>query len=403
MSIAPYRRVLSVPEARRVLVIGFFLRIPIFSIGVLLTLHVVQGLGRSWKEAGLVAAAATIAIAISGPWRGRLLDRYGLRRVVLPSLVITGLVWAVAPFVGYWPLLVLAALAGLFVVPIFSVLRQGIIAVARDEDRRTALSMDGITLELSYMSGPALGVLLAAHWGTAWTLVTMQAAAVLGGVALWFMNPPLRAAEPAADDADTPVPEVDPAVGATGWKTPRFMVLCAAAAATTIVLVGSEVAVVSALRDWGQQGSLWLVFAGWGLGSIIGGLIYGGLSRSLSPYLLLCGLALATVPMALAQSALSVAGLALLAGLFCAPTITATIDAVSRTVPKTALGEAMGWHGACMTAGSALASPIAGIAIDSGGYEPAVVLVSLIGLVVALAGGAAMVLARRRARVSLLA
>lgn len=398
MSIAPYRRILSVPEARRLLVIGFFLRIPIFGTGVLLTLHVVEGLGRSWKEAGLVAGAATLAIAISGPWRGRLLDRLGLRRVVLPSLVITAVTWSIAPFVGYWPLLVLAAGAGLFVVPVFSVLRQAVMAVAEDGDRRTALSLDGVALELSYMSGPALGVVLAAHWGTAWTLVAMQAAAVLGGIALWLMNPPLRAARPAAPEADAPT-----SAGLRSWLRPRFVVLCAAAAATTIVLVGSEVAVVSALRDWGQQGSLGIVFAGWGIGSIVGGLVYGGLSRSISPYLLLAGLAIVTLPMALAGSAWSVAGLALIAGLFCAPTITATIDAVSRTVPTTALGEAMGWHGACMTVGSALASPIAGVAIDHGGYEPAVVLVSLIGLAVALTGGLAVLHARRRARLALVA
>lgn len=398
MSIAPYRRILSVPEARRLLVIGFFLRIPIFGTGVLLTLHVVEGLGRSWKEAGLVAGAATLAIAISGPWRGRLLDRLGLRRVVLPSLVITAVTWSIAPFVGYWPLLVLAAGAGLFVVPVFSVLRQAVMAVAEDGDRRTALSLDGVALELSYMSGPALGVVLAAHWGTAWTLVAMQAAAVLGGIALWLMNPPLRAARSAVTEADAPT-----SAGLRSWLRPRFVVLCAAAAATTIVLVGSEVAVVSALRDWGQQGSLGIVFAGWGIGSIVGGLVYGGLSRSISPYLLLAGLAIVTLPMALAGSAWSVAGLALIAGLFCAPTITATIDAVSRTVPTTALGEAMGWHGACMTVGSALASPIAGVAIDHGGYEPAVVLVSLIGLAVALTGGLAVLHARRRARLALVA
>lgn len=398
MSIAPYRRILSVPEARRVLVIGFFLRIPIFGTGVLLTLHVVEGLGGSWKEAGLVAAAATLAIAISGPWRGRLLDRLGLRRVVLPSLVITAVTWSIAPFVGYWPLLVLAAGAGLFVVPVFSVLRQAVMAVADEDDRRTALSLDGVALELSYMSGPALGVVLAAHWGTAWTLVAMQAAAVLGGIALWLMNPPLRAARPNVTESDAPAVR-----GLRSWLRPRFVVLCAAAAATTIVLVGSEVAVVSALRDWGQQGSLGIVFAGWGIGSIVGGLVYGGLSRSISPYLLLAGLAVVTLPMALASSAWSVAGLALFAGLFCAPTITATIDAVSRTVPTSALGEAMGWHGACMTVGSALASPIAGVAIDHGGYEPAVVLVSLIGLAVALAGGLAVLHARRRARPALVA
>ena len=90
---ARYRRVLASAALRRALVLGFLVRMPIFAGGVVLTLHVVSHLGRSYAAAGLVSAAATIAIAISGPWRGRLLDRRGLRRVVLPSIVVAAVCW----------------------------------------------------------------------------------------------------------------------------------------------------------------------------------------------------------------------------------------------------------------------------------------------------------------------
>ena len=89
------------------LLLGSFVRIPVFSAGVLLTVHVVVHPGRSYAAAGLLAAVATVAIAVSGPWRGRLLDRIGLRRVVLPSTVVALVCWSVAPWVGYLPLLVL--------------------------------------------------------------------------------------------------------------------------------------------------------------------------------------------------------------------------------------------------------------------------------------------------------
>ena len=77
MPIGPYRRVLAIPALRQALLLGLLVRIPIFAGGVVLTLHVVQSLGRSYGAAGLVTAAATVAIAVSGPWRGRLLDRRG--------------------------------------------------------------------------------------------------------------------------------------------------------------------------------------------------------------------------------------------------------------------------------------------------------------------------------------
>src|SRR4051794_41525695 len=179
MPIGPYRRVLAVPSLRQVLLLGLLVRVPIFAGGVVLTLHVVQFLGRSYGAAGLVTAAATVAIAVSGPWRGRLLDRRGLRRVVLPSLVVTAACWSVAPFVGYWPLLGLAALAGLFVVPTFSVIRQAVLVVAPEGGRRTALALDSVAVEMSFMVGPVLGVWAATVWPTSWVLFGIEMLGVL--------------------------------------------------------------------------------------------------------------------------------------------------------------------------------------------------------------------------------
>ncbi|WP_018155201.1 MFS transporter [Demetria terragena] len=395
MSLAPYRRVFSYPRARQMLLLGLLLRVPIFSTGVLLMLHVTDHLGRSWTEAGVVSALATLAIAISGPWRGRLLDTYGLRRVLIPSIVITGTTWAIAPFVGYWPLLIMVGVAGLFVVPIFSIARQGVIAAVPSGDRRTALSADSVTVELAYMSGPALALLISTQIGTAWTLLMVQMLALLGSVTLWILNPPLREE---GDQQAGPVDAPAASVARSSWLGPRFVVLCLAAAATTIVLVGSEVAVVAAVKDWGDEGQLGVIFAAWGLGSILGGVTYGALSRGFSPFLLLAALAVTSVPMAWASSAGAVAVLGLIAGVFCAPTVTASVEAVSRAVPALARGEAMGWHGSSMTMGSAIAAPLAGVAIDHGGYQVAILVVCAVGLAIALGGGSVMLRERRRAQ-----
>ena len=93
VDLAPYRRALNNRPLRTALVLGALVRGPIFASGVLLTVHVVTSLGRTYAEAGFLAAAATVAIAVSGPWRGRLLDRLGLRRVVGPSLVVALVCW----------------------------------------------------------------------------------------------------------------------------------------------------------------------------------------------------------------------------------------------------------------------------------------------------------------------
>ena len=176
-----------------------------------------------------------------------------------------------------------------------------------------------------------------------------------------------------------------------------FLAVCLAATASTLVLAGSDIGFVAAMREFDAVSQIGLVLALWGLGSLVGGLLYGALHRAISAFWLLAGLALVTLPMALASSPWSLALLGFVAGLLCAPTITATIDQASRIVPAQARGEAMGWHGSFLTAGGALGAPIAGVAIDRGGAAAGFVTVALLGLAVAVAGLVA-ARARRRAR-----
>jgi len=404
MPLDPYRRVLAVPALRQALVLGILVRIPIFAGGVLLTLHVVQTLHRDYGSAGLVSAAATLCIAVSGPWRGRLLDTKGLRRVVLPSLVVTAVSWSIAPFVGYLPLLLLAAVAGLFIVPTFSIIRQAVIAAVPDSDRRTALSLDAVAVEVSFMVGPLVGVWAATIWPTAWVLFSIEMLGVLAGAGLWLANPVIRAEdadleatvaqEPGVDPEDAPVQPLSRRT----WLRPQFLAICAAAAASTIVLSGSDIAFVAALRAFDEVSLLGPVLALWGLGSVIGGLVYGMLHRSIPAFLLLGGLSMATIPLALAPSVWPLAVLGFVAGLLCAPTITATVDQLSRVVPAAAMGEAIGWHGSAMTAGSALGAPLAGLAIDQWGWGGGFVGVSMVGLAVAMAGAGATMLYRKAYR-----
>ncbi len=156
--------------------------------------------------------------------------------------------------------------------------------------------------------------------------------------------------------------------------------------ASTLVLSGSDIGIVATMRELDAVAQIGIVLALWGLGSLVGGLLYGAMARSISPFWLLGGLALATVPMALAGSVWGLAAFGFLAGLLCAPTITASVDQASRLVPAAVRGEAMGWHGSFLTTGGALGAPIAGVAIDRGGPPAGFVVVAVVGLAVAVAG-----------------
>jgi MFS family permease len=382
VSLTPYRQALASPALRTALVLGILVRAPVFASGVLLTVHVVAGLGHSYAAAGFVGAVSTLAFAISGPWRGRLLDRFGLRRVILPSIIVAVVCWSIAPFVSYWPLVMLAFVAGILVIPAFSIMRQAVIAAVPEDLRRTGIALDSAAVELSFMLAPALAVWAATQWSTAWVLLWTQMIGVGAGIVLFVVDPPLRGEGEA---------EVGSArVSRRSWFSGPFVAVCLAGAATTVVLSGSDIGIVATMREFDATSRIGLVLALWALGSLIGGLLYGALPRPVPAPWLLGGLAVVTQPMALAHSPWGLAWLSFVAGLLCAPTITATVDQASRLVPAEARGEAMGWHASFMTTGSAMGAPLAGFAIDRGGPGAGFVIVAVLGLMVALGGMVAM-------------
>ncbi|MCH8613203.1 MFS transporter [Arsenicicoccus dermatophilus] len=381
-----YREVLAVPATRDVTVIGTLVRLPIFAAGLALTFHAVLTLHVSWFQAGLLTTATTLAGAVSSPMRGRLLDTRGLRRTLLPCVVVGAVCWSVAPFVGYWTLLALAVLAGLFQVPVFSIVRQGIVATTPRDLRQTALALDAVLVELAFMVGPVVGTWLATTQSTRWTVLGLQWSCLLAVVALMVWDPPL------VDEETTGQGHVP----RRQWFTPGFVVILLASSATTMTLSGTDVAIIAMLRAWGQTPATGWVMASWGLGSLVGGLVYGGLRRTVPVLGMLGALALVTIPAAWATGVPSLAVLVTAAGLLCAPTITASSHSLAEGVPGQALGEAMGWHGSAMTLGSALGAPLAGLVMDRAGPGAGFLTVGLLSLLVAVLGSLAV--RGRRAR-----
>jgi MFS family permease len=262
-----------------------------------------------------------------------------------------------------------------------------VVTAVPDGDRRTALALDSVAVEVSFMIGPVAGVWAATVWPTSWVLFGIGMCNVLAGTALWIADLPLvSATAPAGDEPAGHIPR-------RVWFRPAFVAVCAAAATATIVLSGTEISIVATLRDFHAATLIGPILAIWGLGSMVGGFVYGALNRSVPAFLLLGGLSLATVPIALAPGAWPLAALSFVAGIVCAPTITATVDQLIRVVPERSRGEALGWHGSSLTAGSALGAPLAGVAIDWWGDGGGFVMVSVLGVAVAVLGQ----LASRRA------
>ncbi|OYO24985.1 MFS transporter [Enemella dayhoffiae] len=362
----------AIPTVRQVVLIGMLCRAPMFGASVLLTLHVVDRLDPRYTAAGVIAMAATLATGIAGPWRGRLLDRFGLRRTLLPSLLVMPVCWVIAPWVGYWPLLVLVVISGLFTVPAFSLVRQAIAGATTGPTRNSAMALDSVLAEIGFMIGPAAAVFAGTHWGTTWTLMIFQLLIVLGGLVLFIVNPPLHS-EGGEGDTD--------AAPATRWLSVPVLAIFIATVATIVAVTATDLAVVAGMRALDSGWAIGWALAVWGLGSAVGGLLFGASGRTFATWLPLLGLGVTTVLVALSSGPVSMMLLLALAGLFCAPSFVATTTALSVLVPPRFRGEAFGWHGSMITAGGALTAPTIGLAIDQAGWPAGF-----------LAGGAAAVL-----------
>ncbi|MER7003156.1 MFS transporter [Dactylosporangium sp. NPDC000555] len=374
-----YRQVLAVPGIASLLGVSLLARTAITADVMALTMYVVLGLGMSYAAAGGVAAALTAGVALGGPLLGRMIDRRGLRTVLLVTVVLQVAFWLSVPILPYAILLGAAFAAGLLMVPAQAVTRQAIAAMTTAGQRRAAFALESVQGELSYIVGPAVVIVCAAKMSPDVVAWGVGAAIAAGGAGIALLNPPVRA----QDEADA---------GAAGrpprreWLGAGMIAALTMAVGTTTLLSGVDLAIVATLQEAGQVSWAAGVVAVFGVTSVAGGLIYGALPRSLPTWLLLGLLGLVTIPAGLARDwpwlCVAVAG----AGLLTAPTLSTVADAVSRLAPASVRGEATGLQSSAQSAGFALGSPIVGMAIDlsapAGGFAAA----GLAGLVAAMAG-----------------
>lgn len=418
MNFAAYREILAVAPVRRLLIVAMFARIPHAAAGVLLTLHVVESMKLDFASAGLVAAAITIGMAIGAPWRGRMVDIYGLRRALVPSIVAEMAVWSVAPFLNFQLLIVAALIGGLFAVPIFSVVRQALGVMVPPEQRRTAYALDSMGGEITFMIGPAAGVMLAAN-NTVVGLIMIGVSASLAGVFLMVFNPPTRTGQKGSHVAigasaalpqelveETTAPDltgkkvtlrwVGKARHNVRWVNVAVLAILGTSLGAGLVLSGVNVGMVALMRHNEMTSELGIVFLFWCGASIVGGVIYGALKRSINPLWLLMAMAVLVIPMGFATNALTLGLLSILPGLLCAPVLTSSAEHIADLVAEKRRGEAMGWYGTSMTMGSAMGSPFAGAMIDRIGAWSGFAIIGAMCGVLAILGLFAMAAWRRR-------
>jgi MFS family permease len=413
-----YRRVLARPGAGRVLAVGALVRVATTSTWIVLTLRVVLpgrsgGLGLGYTEAGLVAGLVAVGTAIGSPFVGRGVDRFGAQAVLLATAACQAVFWTVAMVAPFAALAPCAFAAGLVYLPIVPVGRQALAALVPEAERQAAFAMDMMSFDVAYALGPLLGVTVATQAGCRVALGLVAVLLAAGGAVLGAVVgpslPPARSRTAAGDEVETPAgPEAageitdgpgevtDGPSGsgeiinggrrrAAGWLRARPVAMLLVGAGSTATLAGTDVTMTASMRSFGVLPLLGVVAFLWTVGSIIGGLIYGALHRPVAPVLLLAGLAVLTAPVAFAPSWGWLAVLLVVAGLFCAPVLSAAADRLIQVTPQDVRGTVLGAHASALSVGNFLGADAAGLVIDHSGPSRGFLAVSLVGAALALA------------------
>lgn len=376
MSLRSLREAASIPGLRSLLLVTTVARIPATAVSMTMTFHVVTDLNRGYGAAGTVIAAVTLGIAFGAPLLGRLIDRRGLRVALMVTAVAQAVYWAVAPTLSYPSLLIAAVVGGATAVPVPSITRQCVAALAPPDRRRQVYSLESICTEISFMVGPPVAVMLSATFSPRLTMYIIGSGVVLAALALLALNPPIRGDhEESTAGGHVPIRR---------WLTFELIVALACTAAATLVLGGTDVVIVATMREAGQSSQLWIVLAAWCVYSAIGGLISGATKASPPIPALLAGMSVATMPVGLATGAWWQLAAALVpAGLLCAPTMSAAADEVIRQAPAAVRGTVTGLYGSFITTGLAMGAPLAGVVTDAASPAWGSVAIGLAGLAVA--------------------
>lgn len=378
----PYADLLSLPSVPRLLTAAVVGRIPV-GMGALALFLFVRQSGGSYSTAGLAVGASTVAGCIGAPLLGRLVDRHGQPRILVPSGIgqaLSLLLLAALVPSGGIALFGLAAAYGFLAPPMAASLRATWATLIGGEGTLTrAYALDSTAQETIWILGPLLAAYLA-EVDARIPLVAMAGFTLVGVV--WFTTSSVSRSWRSEHRGDRHL--LGPL---TAGPVRRVLIGILGLAFAW----GSLELAIAALAD-ARGESAGPLLAIWAAGSVVGGLAYAARTPARAPQrvlVLLMGLnLLGFLVLPLAGTSLQLAILLAVTGVVNAPVIATLYVLIEQLSPRGTVTEAFTWVSTTFLVGISAgvssagfvaehASPRAAFLLAIGGGGAAVVAVVL--------------------------
>ncbi len=379
-----YRPLFEVPGARVFITGGLIARTAGSMFGVALVAMIAARRG-SYELAGAVLAVGMVALALFAPFLGRLVDRFGQRRIAIPFFLWSGF-WAVMTILASledwpsWVLFVTFPLCG--AIPNLGTMaraRWSHIFAADPRRLHTAMSFEQVMEEVTFVIGPVLAIWLATSLFPEAGFVCALLAYTVG--VLIFIS--ARSTEPPV------VPHHERPVG-HAHRVPGLVPLALIMVMTGAIFGVNEVVTLAVAEADGHKNAAGPILALYAVGSALSGLVFGHYShrRNLIKLLLVgtLGMAVLESPVIFAGNLWVLALLMLFAGMATAPTLITTMNLIERIMPRAQLNEGMTIVLTGLIIGIASGSAVSGAVVDRVGPRAGY-------LVAVVAGGVAFLMA----------
>ena len=370
--LSSYLSVLRTPGAKGFSSAGFVARMPLSMIGIGTVLLVERETG-SYAVAGTVSATAALVQTVGAPVLARLTDRHGQDKIALPAALASasamiGLVLAVRVHAPNWTFYLCAALAGVLMPGIGSMVRTRWSRIYSGTARlHTAFAFESVVDEVVFVTGPVLVTFLTTSVAPSSGLCVVAGCLALGTLALCLQ----RSTQP------EPTPsQGGSAVGTFAVPVVRAMMFVTIGTGT---LFGSvEVITVAFAQEHGHESAAGLLLGVYALGSMIAGIGFGAVHMSMplprKLLILLAAMAVTAALLPLADSFWLLACLLLLAGLTIAPTLITAFALLEELIPTALLTEGLAVATTGTALGVTLGGSIGGPLIDDVGAQHAYLL-----------------------------